>query len=218
MVVREDADGTICIPQTSHAWVSGQLARAWADVGEPREDVILAALQHDIGWAEWDLAPESDPDAGPPTPPTLPRSFMKMPTAARMEIWRPAARRVQAQSLYAALLVSLHGTTLHAGLEEAQDFLAEQRALQEAWIAELGADRDEVERHRALIMLWDKLSLALCLRWDPYETDGLTLERVEDETFTLRPWPFADEAPVALRCQGRRLDGALVNIRFSIVP
>lgn len=213
MVVRGDGSEAVCIPQTSHAWISGQLARAWRDVGDPREDVILAALQHDIGWAEWDLDPEIDPGTG------LPRSFMRMPTASRMEIWRPAARRVQGQSLYAALLVSLHGTTLHAGLEGAGEFLAEQRALQDGWIAELGADRDAVERHRALIMLWDKLSLALCLRWDPYETDGLALERVEGETFTLRPWPFADDAPLTVGCQGRRwADGALVRLAFTLIP
>lgn len=213
MVVREDERGVLCIPQTSHAWVSGQLARAWADVGEPREDVILAALQHDIGWAEWDLDPQTDPDADPPT---RPRSFMNMPAAARMEIWRPAARRVQAQSLYAALLVSLHGTTLHAGLEGAAAFLAEQRALQEEWLAELGADRARVERHRELLMVWDKLSLALCLRWDPYETDELALERVGAETFTLRPWPFAHGEPLVLRCQGRRLDGTLERLEFEL--
>jgi hypothetical protein len=68
-------------------------------------------------------------------------------------------------------------------------------------------------------MLWDKLSLALCLRWDPYETDGLTLTRVEDETFTLTPWPFARDAPLTVGCQGRRAaDGALVKISFSLRP
>jgi hypothetical protein len=212
MLVRDPDGDTVLIPQTSHAWISGQLARAWRDVGEPREDVILAALQHDIGWAEWDLDPETDPDTG------LPRSFMRMPTAARMEIWRPAARRVQAQSLYAALLVSKHGTTLHAGLEGAEAFLAEQHALQEEWIAELGADPEAVEHHRGLIMLWDKLSLALCLRWDPYETDGLALERVEGEAFTLAPWPFAADAPLTVECQGRRTSGELVRLAFTLVP
>ena len=196
MVLRSDGDATLCIGQASHAWICGQLARRWRDV-EPFEDVVLAAEQHDVGWADWDRAPRRNPQTG------LPQSFTEIDQDTRMAIWEPAAGRLETQSLYAALLVSLHGTSLRFGLDQTEQ--------QEAWIERLGADREQVERNRRRLLLWDALSLALCLRWDPYEQDGLTLERVEGETFTLDPWPFAGDAPVVAECEARRVTGTYAD-------
>src|SRR4051812_10091671 len=199
MVLREDGDATICIGQASHAWVTGQIARAWRDV-EPYEDVCLAAEQHDVGWADYDRAPDLNPETG------LPRSFMEIDFATRMRIWEPAPHRLESQSLYAALLVSLHGTSLHRQMAEAGDYVTRQTAIQERWIERLGADREQVDRNRRRILVWDALSLALCLRWDPFESEGLALERTEDERFTLTPWPFVSDELV-VTCEGRRLEG-----------
>ena len=52
MLLRPDGDSVLCIGQASHAWISGQMARAWAEPFEPYEDVCLAAEQHDVGMAE----------------------------------------------------------------------------------------------------------------------------------------------------------------------
>ncbi|MFL5845360.1 MAG: DUF3891 family protein [Solirubrobacteraceae bacterium] len=195
---RDDAT-TICIGQASHAWISGQLARAWRDVPGPRAHVELAAEQHDIGWIDWDRAPQRNPETG------LPYAFTAVPDETRFAVWERAARRLESQSLHAALLVSLHGTSLRFGLD--------QTALQDAWIARLGTDRDALEPQRKLILLWDALSLALCLRWDPFESDGYRLEHVGDEEFTLRPWPFANDGPLALECEGRELHGTFEDER-----
>jgi hypothetical protein len=192
-------DATICIGQASHAWITGQLARAWRDVGEPRDVLELAAEQHDIGWIDWDRAPELNPATG------LPFSFTDVTQETRMAIWEPAARRLESQCLHAALLVSLHGSSLRFGLDQTEQ--------QEAWIARTGADREQLDRHRRLILALDALSLALCLRWDPYEIEGLSLARVGDETFTLRPWPFAGDGPLVVGCEGRVLHG-----RFRDAP
>ena len=196
MVLRPDGEATLCIGQASHAWICGQLARRWRDV-EPFEDVVLAAEQHDVGWQEWDLAPRLNPETG------LPQSFTEVDQDTRMAIWVPAARKLATQSLYAALLVSLHGSSLRFGLDQSEQ--------QEAWIAALGADREQVERNRRLLALWDALSLALCLRWDPYESDGVRLERVEGETFALEPWPFSGDDAVVAECEGRRLAGTFAD-------
>ena len=56
MLVRPDGDSVLCIGQASHAWISGQMARAWAEPFERHDEVCLAAEQHDVGMAEWDLA------------------------------------------------------------------------------------------------------------------------------------------------------------------
>jgi len=196
MVLRPDGDATLCIGQASHAWICGQLARRWRDV-EPFEDVVLAAEQHDVGWADWDRAPQRNPDTG------LPLGFTEIDQDTRMAIWESAARKLETQSLYAALLVSLHGTSLRFGLD--------QTALQDEWIARLGADRELLDRNRRRLLLWDALSLALCLRWDPYEQDGLRLERVTGEDFTLEPWPFSGDDPVIVECEARRLSGAFAD-------
>jgi hypothetical protein len=196
MVLLSDGDATLCIGQASHAWICGQLARRWPDV-EPFEDVVLAAEQHDVGWTEWDLAPQLNPETG------LPQSFTEVDTATRFAIWEPAPHRLASQSLYAALLVSLHGTSLRFGLD--------QRELQERWITQLGADREQVERNRRRLLLWDALSLALCLRWEPYVQDGFRLERAEGETFALEPWPFSGDDPLVVECEARRLAGTFTD-------
>jgi hypothetical protein len=51
MLYREVKQGKIAITQPMHAWVSGQLARAWGNerfgTVEPSEEVCLGAEQHE---------------------------------------------------------------------------------------------------------------------------------------------------------------------------
>ncbi len=163
MLSRDD----LIIGQPAHAWVSGQLARAWGNESfpapAPREPVCLAAEQHDVGWADADLAPTLGP-AGRPL------AFLEYPRAEHVAIWREAPVRLLAQSRYAALLVSLHGTSLYQRVDPERyepavaaairDYVRGQRDLQAELAA--GLDPDEVDRNRRLILAWDRLSLALC--------------------------------------------------------
>jgi len=219
-----DAGGWLAIGQASHAWVSGQLARAWGTprlpAPQPWEAVCLAAEQHDVGMAEWDLRPTLDPTTGRAT------AFTAMPRETHLALWRRAPSRLETQSSYAALLVSLHGTTLYtsfrrpgADAPEVDAYLAEQRRYQDALVARLGADRAALERNRRLIACWDALSLALCLRWPARElpavldADGGEVRiRLEPTTHgaTLDPWPFA-AATVGVEAEGRRLPGGLAD-------
>src|SRR5215218_2757782 len=174
MLIRPD---DVVIGQPAHAWVSGQLARAWGNdafpAPSPREPVCLAAEQHDVGWADADLAPL-------PGPAGRPLNFLQYPRAEHVAIWRDAPRRLLAQSRYAALLVSLHGTSLYERVDPdaydpdvaaaIRDYVDDQRALQAQLAA--GLDPEEVDRNRRLILAWDRLSLALC------HGDATTLERV----------------------------------------
>jgi hypothetical protein len=218
MLLCRHGDELIAVGQPAHAWVSGQLARAWGNARfgalEPREEVCLAAEQHDVGMAAWETQPTLNPDTG------LPRSFMELTLDEHLEIWWSAAPLVEAQSPYAALLVSMHGTALYerrdqarlapADVERVQAFLAGQRELQERLRAALGADPAAVRRHQRLVWTWDSLSLGLLLGWEPFtlaavpaaggETD------VEVRDGSLDPWPFATAA-VTVRYDGRRLGG-----------
>jgi hypothetical protein len=218
MLLRRDGDDVLAITQPAHAWVSGQLARAWGNAAfgavEPWEEVCLGAEQHDVGMTAWERAPTLNPETG------LPRSFMELALDEHLAMWSSAAGLVVPQSRYAALLVSLHGTALFErrdlarllpeDAERVRAFLAGQNVLQHQLRASLHADGAEVHRNQRLVWTWDSLSLGLLLGWAPYE-----IERVpaagEEVTLALRegtldPWPFSAPA-VALRCEARRLRG-----------
>jgi hypothetical protein len=231
VLLRTDDRGVLLIGQASHAWISGQLARAWGNERfgsiEPREEVCLAAEQHDVGMARWDLAPSRNPDTG------LPRAFTEMPLGVHLDLWSRAAPRLLTQSRCAALLVSLHGTRLYemrdlAALPTDQaaairGFLDAQREFQERLLSSLrddpstarAATPDAVARNSRLISTWDYVSLAICLDWAPCSARGVpTAGPPVDlalspgaEPLTLRfdPWPFAAEA-LTVRAEGRRLD------------
>jgi hypothetical protein len=211
MLLREDGDAVIAIGQASHAWISGQLARAWRPRPEPWEAVCLAAEQHDVGMARWDLAPSLNPATG------LPHDFLQMPLDVHLGLWYAAPALLLTQSRYAALLVSLHGTKLYslrdletmepAEADRVREFLAVQRAFQARLTAELGADPEAVHEQQRLLFAWDGISLALCQPWEPFEIDGW---RLEDGR--LSPWPF-DVDELVVRCEGRRLGG-----RFATEP
>lgn len=201
MLVREEDDEAVVIGQASHAWVAGQIARAWAGEVPYREHVELAATQHDVGMAEWDRAPTLDHETGWPT------SFMKMPLETHLELWSQAPLKLVTQSRIAAVAVSLHGSKLYerrdlSRLEPEQAdavraYLDDQRALRER----LAADVEHQAEIQRLMFTWDWLSLGLCLSWAPSEFDGGEL-RLERDTVT--PWPFAQDSVIFI-CEGRRL-------------
>jgi hypothetical protein len=69
-LLRKDGRDVIAIPQPSHAWVSGQMARAWGNehfaAPMPYDEVCLVAGQHDIGWLDWEMTPALDAETVPP--------------------------------------------------------------------------------------------------------------------------------------------------------
>jgi hypothetical protein len=220
VLVRPDDDGALAIGQLSHAWLSGQLARAWGNprfgAVEPREEIALGAEQHDIGWALFDLEPRLNPETG------LPRSFLEATVDDHLEIWRGAPDRLRSQSLHAALVVSLHGRSLselraRARPEQAealQPHIDEERTRQLQLCEVLGISEAQLGRTRRQMWTWDGLSLALCNAWRPFTSRGVPtagedidveLRDCADGASTLDPWPFATER-VEVRCEARRLN------------
>ncbi len=225
MLVRDDDGdgGWIAIGQASHAWLSGQLARAWGSAAverpEPWEAVCLAAEQHDVGMAEWDRRPALD------TATHRAMAFTAMPRALHLDLWTRAAGKLETQSRYAALLVSMHGTWLYRSFVRedtppVRAYLDGQAAYQAALLERLAADPARVERNRGLVACWDALSLALCLGWAARElppvpgTDGdevvLRYAPAGEGAAVLDPWPFAAEQ-VTVEAEGRRLSGAFTT-------
>jgi hypothetical protein len=231
MRIRTVDGGTLAITQTTHAWDSGQLARAWGNdmTGpvEPRESVYLAAEQHDIGWLNREPEPSLNIEAG------RPRSFLELPPETHLgEIWSQAGRLALLTSRYAALLVSLHGTNLYGRFRGdpaaanglAQPFLESQDAFQAELIASLRDDPnyaafvtdDVLRRNQRLVALWDRLSLDICrglnqpdrIEQVPFAgaDQPLTIAPVNDDPdhFTIDPWPFTSDH-VDLIFEGRVL-------------
>jgi hypothetical protein len=235
MLFRPDGDAVLAFSQPAHAWVSGQLARAWGneEVGsfEPREEVCLAAEQHDIGWVTWETRPTLNPKTG------RPRTFREMPTATHIELWSQALPFALTLGRYTALLVSLHGTGLYERfgpapdapaetLETVRAFVERERAAQQRLIDSLSGDpryaryvdSATLQRNRRLISAWDYMSLVLCGGIDEAVTIPGVPGRVEPFDLTLAPssgeasavrvdpWPFAADS-VQVIVDARRLTG-----------
>jgi hypothetical protein len=231
MLYRDDPAGTIAIGQPAHAWLSGQLARAWGNAQfgafAPWGEVCLAAEQHDIGMAAWEGAPTLNRRTG------RAHSFMDLPEPLHSQMFAAASRLLLAQNRYAALLTSLHFTGLaerHDGTndppEAAQairDYLADERAWQARVAGALRADPyyaphaapEVVDRNRRLVAAWDWLSLLLLMGLrrvaevtvpDAEGATALTLTPAPGDMarVTVHPWPFARDT-LTLICEGRRL-------------
>ncbi|HUZ92016.1 MAG TPA: DUF3891 family protein [Methylocella sp.] len=179
MLLRKDGPDVIAIPQPSHAWLSGQMARAWGNARFaaplPHEDVCLAAEQHDIGWHAWEIAPALDAGTG------LPQAFFKVPPDVHIALWGEGVRRARAFGRYSALLVSLHADTIYAryfdfakaspeNARAVRAFLDEQHLFQARLAASLRADPktgpqaspETILRNQLLIAALDWISLAIC--------------------------------------------------------
>ena len=232
MIVRGVPHDPIAITQLTHAWVSGQLARAWGNERfgsvEPWEEVCLGAEQHDLGWTDWERRPTLHPAT------RMPRRFFELPTGEHVALWRDASQRMLTQSRYAALLVSLHISTLYerhtyvndspSEAQASRDFLAQEHAFQGVLLTGLRTDPryaryatpEAVRRNQRLVAVWDDLSLLL--------GTGEPVEKVIEDVpavavnvrfvvtplttdgarWAIDPWPFR-EATVSLRYEGRRL-------------
>ncbi len=225
MLHRVTSRGTMVMAQPAHAWVSGQMAGAWADAFEPRPEVLLAAEQHDIGWTDWEQQPTFNAKTG------LPHAFLEMETADHLSIWTDAALRVEPLSTLAALLVSRHGTGLYErfhtlaqvqGEPEVLAYLESEKATQEWLLDRLRSgvgwgstvDDDSIERASRLIAAWDWLSLIVLMNesergevkdvpWGIGRID-LQVQREDAVRWTVSPWPFVgDELSVV--AEGRVL-------------
>ncbi|MFG0334180.1 MAG: DUF3891 family protein [Maioricimonas sp. JB049] len=85
MIRRTSENSWLLIPQTEHARIAAELARAW---GNSRfaplslADWLVPAIRHhDDGWTDWDNSPQTDPESG------TPRDFTEMPIAESTAIW-----------------------------------------------------------------------------------------------------------------------------------
>ncbi len=111
MIVQEQDSQLVVIRQTDHAMLAGFLARHWGNAmfrrPEPFASFCLAAAEHDNGWTEWEMNPEVDSVA------FTPYTYLSIPTAEHMELYRRGIERLVKANHYAGLLASLHSANLY---------------------------------------------------------------------------------------------------------
>jgi hypothetical protein len=228
---------TLGIAQPTHSWLAGQLARQWGNaefafVG-PEVELGTAAELHDIGYSEWECRPAWNPKTG------LPFSFMDLPCATRLEVWRKAFHQVLPLSRYAALFVSKHTTHLtdrHDSASSAEEerqvaqFREEAFSQQADLIAQLKKEKrfahflmpDQLARQQDLVAVWDTLSLYLCGAFgDEMQLDAPTGDQgataklklklsAKDLVVEVAPWPF-HTPEIALHWDAKVFERAFEN-------
>jgi Protein of unknown function (DUF3891) len=223
MLFCDHGSGTFAISQPAHAWISGQLLRAWAE--PPAETLLLAAEQHDIGWLDWEAAPTFDPGTG------RPHLFRHVGAATHAPMWaRGVERALAAWGTHVALLISMHGVLIYrrfmdrhrmsdADAQAANIYLATQTSREATWMQTLRLDAATVKKESSLVALADALSLALCgdlkapmTLEAPAESGDLIRTELTNRPgrpfeFVLAPWPFSVDT-LAVECEARRLPSA----------
>ena len=200
MIVNRTDCGWEIIYQPAHALLSAQLAAYWRADTRPTRwwQTLNAVAQHDNGWHEWEVAAKITDDG-------MPRNFTQMTPWDAIAQWQRGVARGRHQSRWVGLLISRHATSLYEArqgeLPELDQFLHEQLAQQQAWMAELNVSEDEVATAYAMIRWTDWLSLILCWRRLPDHgrsidvgkgSDGVNykVKRAVDGAVMLDPWPF----------------------------
>ena len=206
MLFRDQSSSVLAISQLTHAWISGQLLRAW---DEPLgEALLLAAEQHDIAWIDWETAPSFDPQSG------RPHLFRDIGASVHAPMWaRGVERAIGAWGAHVALLVSRHGGVIYRRFKDrhrtaeadavaAQNYLDIQAPLEATWSRRLGLEPSVLDKETALIALADSISLALCgelkvpinVEAPGRNGDLLSMQLAERPghafSFVLSPWPF----------------------------
>lgn len=212
MLIRDDGGRWTAITQPAHAHLAGQLAQHWA---EPLASAtVLGIQQHDAPWTRYDLTP--------PLHEGRAAAFFEAPFDERIALWMDAAEHVEAQSPYAALLVSLHATNIHTRYLPAEqrprELLTNARADQDRLLDQLpDTTRAYAEADADLLFALDALSLTLCHGWQdrelPVLPDGTTIRftRTGADGGTLDPWPLRPDTvtvTVPARTLTERFDDA----------
>jgi hypothetical protein len=111
MILQDHGTQLVVIRQTDHALLAGFFAREWGNDlftrPEPFDSFRLAAAEHDNGWSDWELHPQIDPAT------FSPYTFMSIPTALHIEIYKRGIDRIVQEDRYAGLLSAIHAAGLY---------------------------------------------------------------------------------------------------------
>ena len=220
MIVRPDRGRLLLVRQTDHMALSGRLAEAWGNDRfarpEPFGPLIVAAAEHDAGWADWEAAPRVDPATW------RPYQFTDLPVEEHLAFYQHGVNAVAAKDVHAGLLVNLHCQGLYnqrfgsaPEMTMSQHTPEQEAAIRRAIVALQAQERELGRRVQIeLPVLWeqydllqnfDLLSLALCMPPVRERRIGsLTLRPAGDGAVTIDPWPFR-QAEIVAELPARRI-------------
>ena len=191
MIVSREDGGLRLFTQPDHARLAADLLSLWRRDGLPnhprREELLLAAREHDNGWQEADSAPRLDRQSSRPV------DYRRLPNEPRFDIWRRGIDRLASQNEYAALLVAVHARSVHQDRahEPWPEFLAEIDERRSALLEVTGTTEEQAADDYRFLQLFDRLSLSLCEGGDVRGTAHGYHFHALDRRLSLDPFPFA---------------------------
>ncbi len=156
----------LAISQPAHAWVAGQLLRAWPGALHPQ--MLLAAEQHDVAWLDWETRPVWDPSTG------RPKLFRDVGVADHAPVWSRAVQQACcAWGTRVALMISRHGGVIYSRFTDrhrtseadaaaATAYVTRHAPMEAAWASTLGLSPEQLDHETNLIAFAETLSLGLC--------------------------------------------------------
>ncbi len=180
-IFHDGAEHWLRIPQPAHAGLSGALAAAWqapiVSYSPAVDEVRQAILHHDDGWADWERAPELDPESG------VPYSFTELPRRRALELWNGSIAAAAALGPLAGSAVAGHFLKLLETSEDASEPFAlawrdRNSALRDDLLERYAADHPDVDIRAlgdealAAVRAFDWHSLWLCC-YGPLDAAGL---------------------------------------------
>lgn len=248
MLRLETETGWWLVTHPDHARLAGAFAERWGNDlflrPEPRTHVLKGIACHDDGWAARDAAPQITRQGKPSAFSTelvgKYSAFEEIDLADYLAVRSRAVRLVAAEDAYAALLISMHtysllsehadrSTIAPAQLPLLDDFLVQQKALQQSLLQQIRADSRFSASHVSeatvldnfhLLQATDNLSLLTCVDFrqpahllHPLPVRGKGHSRIEVTSagprhFVLSPYPFA-EPSLTFQFPARRVEGKL---------
>ena len=248
MLRLETESGWWLVTHPDHARLAGAFAERWGNdrflAPEPRAHVLKGIACHDDGWAARDAAPQITRQGKPSAFSTelvgKYSAFEEIDLADYLAVRDRAVRLIASEDAYAAVLISMHTHSLlndHADrstispdqLPLLDDFLAQQRALQQALREQISADprftpeqasEAAILDHFRLLQATDNLSLLTCVDFRrpahllhplPLRDGGhsrVEVKSVASRQFTLDPYPFA-EPSLTFLFPARRVEGVV---------
>lgn len=196
MIVVKTRKEAIGVRHEDQAAFGAYLLEEWNDQSlkhdERREQIIVAARNHNFGWNEFDKNPRLDPKTRLPVQPK------KLTPEEVYDIWIRGSRHFLGKDPYVALLLTHHAYTLHEHTQNRtgiwEEFfvkLAQQRGrLRDA----LGLTHNDIEHGYSYLRMSEWFSLNYLTKPKlgaerPIVYAGYKVTRQEDQ-LRIRPYPF----------------------------
>ena len=250
MLRLETPTGWWLVTHPDHARLAGAFAERWGNERflppEPRVNVLKGIARHDDGWMARDSAPQITRQ-GKPSAFSVElvgkySAFEEIDLADYLNVRDRAVRSIAAEDAYAAVLISMHtynlltehadrSTIAPAQLPLLDQFLAEQKALQQSLLQQISVDsrflppqktEGAILDHFRLLQATDNLSLLTCVDFRkpshllhplPLRNGQYTQVQVRSagtHHFTLDPYPLG-EPSVSFRFPARHVEGSIFS-------